>query len=45
MTHSIQIAKFKIRQYHVAAVSLNLMFAKVSRYTVIIIIIIIITKS
>ena len=32
--HNIQIAKFKIRQYHLGAVSPNLMLAKVSCYMV-----------
>ena len=34
MTLSIQIAKFKFRQYQLRAVSPNLMLAKVTRYTV-----------
>ena len=34
MMHSIQIAKLKIYQYHLGAISPNLMLAKVSRYTV-----------
>ena len=34
MALSIQITKFKIRQYQLAAVSPNLMLAKVSCYTV-----------
>ena len=33
MTLSIQIAKFKFRQYQIRAVSPNLMFTKVTRYT------------
>ena len=37
MRQSIQITKLKIRQYHLGAVSPNLMLAKLSRYTVIII--------
>ena len=34
MAVSIQIAKFKLRQYEWRAISPNLMLAKVSRYTV-----------
>ena len=34
MTLNIQIAKFKIRQYKLRAILPNLMFAKVTRYTV-----------
>ena len=34
MTLSMQMAKFKFRQYQLRAVSPNLMLAKITRYTV-----------
>ena len=35
MMHGIQIAKLKLCQYHLRAVSPNVMLAKVTRYTVV----------